>query len=121
MNIIIAGAGDVGFHLAELLAFEKRDTILIDTDQGVLDYAATRLDVLTIQGDATSMEILRQADVSRAHLVLAVTTSEKTNLLTAILAKKMGAKQSIARVRSSEYLRPEQKADFAEGYRQEAT
>ncbi|MDZ4679008.1 MAG: Trk system potassium transporter TrkA [Saprospiraceae bacterium] len=114
MKIVIAGAGDVGFHLAELLAFEQRDIVLIDSNQDVLDYAATHLDVMTLRGDASSIEILEQAQVSRAELVLAVTTSEKTNLLTAILAKKMGARQTIARVKTMDYLEDEQRKMFEE-------
>ncbi len=114
MKIVIAGAGDVGFHLAELLAFEQRDIVLIDSNQDVLDYAATHLDVMTLKGDASSIEVLEQAQVSRAGLVLAVTTSEKTNLLTAILAKKMGARQTIARVKTMDYLEDEQRKMFGE-------
>lgn len=114
MKIVIAGAGDIGFHLAELLSFEKQDIVLIDTNQEVLDYAATHLDVMTLRGDASSIDVLRQADVARARLVLAVTTSEKTNLVTAILAKKMGAHQTIARVSNQEYLEDSQRETFKE-------
>ncbi|MEL7220204.1 MAG: NAD-binding protein [Bacteroidota bacterium] len=84
MKIIIAGAGDVGFHLAELLAFENQDIILIDQDQEVLDYAASHLDVLVLRGDCGAIHILEQAGAKGADLVLAVTTSEKTNLITTI-------------------------------------
>ncbi|MEM9930797.1 MAG: NAD-binding protein, partial [Bacteroidota bacterium] len=66
MNIVIAGAGDVGFHLAELLVTENQDIILIDTDQDVLDYAGSHLDVLTVRGDATSIAVLQQARVMNA-------------------------------------------------------
>ncbi len=114
MKIIIAGAGDVGFHLAELLSHEHQDIVLIDINQDVLDYAATHLDVLTVHGDASSISKLEEAEVSRAKLVLAVTTSEKTNLVTAILAKRMGAKKTIARVKNSEYLKEEQRNTFCE-------
>jgi trk system potassium uptake protein TrkA len=114
MKIVIAGAGDVGFHLAELLSFENQDIILIDINQDLLDYAATHLDVLTIKGDSSSIEILENAEVWKANLVIAVTTSEKTNLITAILAKKMGARQTIARVSSSDYLEEDQKPIFKE-------
>ncbi|MGK0363654.1 MAG: trk system potassium uptake protein TrkA [Saprospiraceae bacterium] len=108
MRIVIAGAGDVGFHLAELLAFENQDIILIDENQEVLDYAATHLDVMTLHGDSASIEVLKRANVNSASLFLAVTTSQKNNLMTAILAKQMGAKQTIARVKSREYLDKEQ-------------
>lgn len=114
MNIVIAGAGDVGFHLAQLLSFENQDIILIDSNQEVLDYAATHLDVLTLRGDSSSIEVLEQAEVHRAKLFLAVTTSEKNNLISCVLAKKMGARQTIARVQSDEYLEPDQKALFKE-------
>ena len=114
MKIVIAGAGDLGFHLAKLLSDEKQDIVLIDTNQEVLDYAAHHLDVYTLKGDASSVAILRQADAGDANMVLAMTTSEKTNLVTAILAKKMGAGQTIARVNSSEYLEKAQRTTFKE-------
>lgn len=114
MKIIIAGAGDVGFHLAQLLSYENKDIVLIDTNQEVLDYATTHLDVLTLRGDASAIDILKQAEAGRAQLVLAVTTSEKTNLVTAILAKKLGAHTTIARVRSQEYLEEDQRTIFEE-------
>lgn len=114
MKIVIAGAGDVGFHLAELLAYENQDIVLIDTNLEVLDYAATHLDVLTLHGDVTSIDILEQSQVYDAKMFLAVTTSEKTNLVAAILAKKMGAKLTIARVDNPEYLEEDQKMMFKE-------
>lgn len=114
MKIVIAGAGDIGFHLAQLLTFEQNDIILIDTNQEVLDYARTHLDVITIKGDSSSVGILEEAQIQNVGLVLAVTTSEKNNLITAILAKKMGARQTIARVNNSEYLEEDQKKRFAE-------
>ncbi|MEN0002669.1 MAG: Trk system potassium transporter TrkA [Bacteroidota bacterium] len=114
MKIIIAGAGDIGFHLAELLTMENQDIVLIDTNQEVLDYAATHLDVMTLRGDSASVDILQQAEVQKARLLLAVTTSEKNNLMTAILAKKMGAKQTIARVTNEEYLAEAQQQTFHE-------
>ena len=114
MRIIIAGAGDVGFHLAELLAFENKSITLIDKSQDVLDYAATHLDVMTLQGDSSSIDTLQEAGVNNAGLVLAVTTSEKNNICTAILAKKMGARRAIARVANQEYLEEAQRNTFRE-------
>jgi trk system potassium uptake protein TrkA len=114
MKIIIAGAGDVGFHLAQLLSYENQDIVLIDNNPDVLEYAKTRLDIMPLRGDATSMEVLTNAGAAKADLVLAVTTLEKTNLLTAILAKKMGARQTIARVSNQEYLYPNQREIFRE-------
>ncbi len=104
MNITIAGAGDVGFHLAELLVTENQNIVLIDNDQDVLDFAGSHLDVLTVKGDATSLATLQNARVGQADLHLAVTTSEQTNMMSAILAKKLGAGRVIARVDNEEYL-----------------
>jgi trk system potassium uptake protein TrkA len=107
MHIVIAGAGDMGYHLAERLSFDNKDITLIDTERDVLDYVASKLDVMTIQGDATSIDVLQQAIVEKASMVLAVTTSEKTNIVTAVLAKQLGAKRVMARVRNHSYLNEE--------------
>lgn len=94
----------MGFHLAELLSIENQDIVLVDLDQRVLDYASNHLDLLTMRGDATSMSLLKQANVANADLMLAVTASEEVNLIAAIMAKKMGAKKTIARVNKEDYL-----------------
>ncbi|BDS09610.1 Trk system potassium transporter TrkA [Aureispira anguillae] len=112
MKIIIAGAGAVGFHLAELLSKEDQDITLIDNNSNVLNHAATHLDVMTLKGDATSIEVLKEAQTARANLFIAVTTSESTNLLLAILAKQVGAKKTIARVNNPEYFEPVQLESF---------
>jgi len=113
MNIIIAGAGDVGFHLAQLLSQENQDIILIDKSQDVLDYSVKHLDVKTIEGDSASIKVLENAGADKANLLIAVTTSEKINLLTAILGKQLGVKKTIARVSSQEYLSEIQKEAFS--------
>ncbi len=112
MNIVIAGAGDMGYHLAEQLSYENKNITLIDLDKDVLDNIGSRLDVLTIEGDSASIEILKKANIHTAHLMLAVTTSEKTNICAAVLAKQLGAKQVIARVRNHDYLYPENRIYF---------
>src|SRR5690554_366330 len=112
INIVIAGAGDMGYHLAEHLSFEDKNITLIDLDKELLDHAAADLDVLTIVGDSASLEVLLKANVRHAHMVMAVTTSEDTNLLTAMLAKQLGAKKVIARVRNHEYLKPHNRGFF---------
>lgn len=112
MKIVIAGAGDMGYHLAQQLSYENKDIILIDLDKDVLDNASSHLDVMTIMGDATSLEILKSANVREASMFMAVTTSEKTNLLAATLAKQLGAKRVIARVRNHDYLAPENEIYF---------
>jgi trk system potassium uptake protein TrkA len=112
MKIVIAGAGDMGYHLAQQLSYENKDIILIDLDKDVLDNASSHLDVMTVMGDATSLEILKNANVKEANMFMAVTTSEKTNLLAATLAKQLGAKRVIARVRNHDYLEPENQIYF---------
>ncbi|MFD2201103.1 Trk system potassium transporter TrkA [Shivajiella indica] len=112
MNIVIAGAGDMGYHLAEQLSYENQDITMIDLDKDVLDNVSSHLDVMTILGDATSLEILKTANIRGTSMFMAVTTSEKTNLLAAILAKQLGAKRVIARVRNHDYLAEENKIYF---------
>lgn len=112
INIVIAGAGDMGFHLAEHLSFEDMNITIIDLDKDLLDNAASSLDVLTVLGDSASLQTLIKANVRYADMVMAVTTSEDTNLLTAMLAKQLGAKKVIARVRNHEYVETENKAFF---------
>ena len=113
MKIIIAGAGDIGFHLAKLLSTEQKDIILIDSNPEVLEYASKKLDVMVIKGDSSSVRILKNAGVVGADMFLAVTTSENNNIVSAILAKKLGAKQTIARVNKLEFLEQDQKTIFS--------
>jgi trk system potassium uptake protein TrkA len=112
MKVIIAGAGDVGFHLAKLLSGESQDIVIIDENQEILDYAQSHLDVLTLNGDATSIKTLRDAGAKEADLVVAATHSEQTNIITAVLAKKMGAVKTISRIQKDEYLLPSVAKDF---------
>ncbi len=114
MKIIITGGGDVGFHLAKMLSGESQDIYLIDENKKRLNYIGTHLDVFTIEGDATSINVLKQAKVDQADLVIAVTSSEETNILVSILAKQFGAKRTIARINNQELLMKEN----AEMYKQ---
>lgn len=104
MRIVIAGAGDVGFHLAKLLAYEEQDIVLIDLDQEKLKYAANHLDVATIRGSSTSYSVLLEANIGKADLLIAVTSSEETNIATAIIGKNLGAKRTVARISNIEFL-----------------
>ena len=70
MKIIIAGAGEVGFHLAKLLSYESQEITLIDNKKDALVYAGEHLDIKTIQGDATSIAILRDARVEASELFI---------------------------------------------------
>jgi trk system potassium uptake protein TrkA len=112
MRIIIAGAGDLGFHLSKLLANEEQDIVLIDQNVEALDYASNHLDVSTIKGSSTSLKTLEEANVSKADLLIAVTSIEETNITTAILGKRLGAKKTIARVSNIEFLRERDKLNL---------
>ena len=107
MKIIISGGGEVGYHLAKMLAGENHDIYLIDQNQKRLTYIETHIDVYTILGDATSISVLNEAKVEQCDLIIAVTSSEETNLLVSILAKKFGAKRAIARITNQELLHPD--------------
>lgn len=111
MRIVIAGMGDVGYHLAKQLSNEEHDIIAIDMDQQRLSYSDSMADILTINGSSTSVSTLRQAKVDKADLFVAVTSFEEVNVTSAILAKKLGAKKTIARISNSEYL--EEKVDIS--------
>jgi len=112
MKIIIAGAGDVGFHLAKLLAYEEHDIILIDMEVERLNQASGSIDVGIIRGSSTSYRVLEEADVKNADLLIAVTSSEETNLTTTIIGKHLGAKKTVARIQNVEYLLNKEKLDL---------
>jgi len=114
MKVIIAGAGDVGFHLAKLLAIEEHDIVLIDVDKDKLQYASEHLDVAIVHGKSTSYAILKSAEVHASDLLIAVTSSEENNLLTASLGKNLGAGKTIARVSNTEFLEENARHDLFE-------
>ena len=104
MNIIIAGVGDVGYHLAKQLSSEEHDISIIDINEVHVEKASSNTDVMSIHGSSTSIKILKEAKVEKTDLVVAVTSVEAININTAILAKKLGAKKTIARVSNAEYV-----------------
>lgn len=116
MKIVIAGAGDVGSHLAKMLSTEYHDITIIDCDESRLNNVEEGADVITILGKPTSISVLHEAGVDRADLFIAVSPAEEqdVNLISAILAKKIGSKKVIARVNNEEYMRAENKLLFTE-------
>ena len=104
MKIIIAGAGEVGFHLAKLLSYESQDITLIDTDKSSLAYADSHLDIRVLRGDATSVSVLQDARVESSDLVIGVTSSETTNITLCLLAKQLGCNRTIARISNTEFV-----------------
>lgn len=107
MRIIIGGAGEVGFHLAKLLSNERLDIIVMDTDKDKLSYIENQLDVMTYRGDITSFKSLRDINVEDADMFISVSQLQNTNLTSALIAKKMGTKRTIARISNPEYLQRE--------------
>ncbi|MDO5155022.1 MAG: Trk system potassium transporter TrkA [Eubacteriales bacterium] len=104
MKILIAGDGKVGMTLAKKLLLEDNDVTLIDINQSVLDSTVERIDVMTLQGNAASMEVLKQAGVMNADLLIAVTSADEINLLCCMTAHILNKKlHTIARMRNPEY------------------
>ncbi len=106
MKIIIAGAGEVGTHLAKMLANESQDIILIDENEEKLRPLESNYDLMTIKGSPTSLKDLKEAGVSSADLFIAVTPEESKNMTACMLATNMGAVTTVARIDNYEYLLP---------------
>jgi trk system potassium uptake protein TrkA len=106
MNIIISGVGDVGKYLAKMLNQENHDITIIDMDVELLKEVDATCDLMSISGSCTSFNTLKEAKINNCDLYIAVTNIEDTNILSCILAKKLGAKKCIARVNNMEYLNP---------------
>ncbi|MBM3420453.1 MAG: Trk system potassium transporter TrkA, partial [Bacteroidetes bacterium] len=104
MRIVIAGAGEVGTHLAKMLSNDNHEIILIDTEELRLKPIDSSLDVLTYHGSATSVNMLRDTLGKNTDLFISVAHSEDTNITAAILAKRLGAEKTFARINNMEYL-----------------
>jgi trk system potassium uptake protein TrkA len=104
MNIIIAGDGQVGSALTRQLSAEGYDVTLIDSDPRVLETSLERYDIIAVQGNCASMDVLRQAGVMDADLLIAATSADEINLLCCTTAHGMNPKlHTIARIRNPEY------------------
>ena len=116
MKIIIAGAGEVGSHLAKMLSSEANDITVIDSSQARLDVLSSHTDVVTVEGNPSAIHVLHEADVEHADLFIAVSPSDSqdVNIVSAMLAKKMGCKKATARINNEEYLSYENKYLFTE-------
>ena len=103
MNIILVGCGKVGQTIAKELVLEKHNIVIIDTDVEKLDEMGNTLDVMCVEGQGESVSVLQEAGVENCDILIAVMCSDELNLLTCLLAKKLGAKNTIARVRNPIY------------------
>ena len=105
MKIVIVGIGKVGFAIAAQMADEKHDIVLVDSNPAVLERAEGSLDVMCVEGNGASVSVLLHAGVRDADLVIAVSENDEANLICCLMAKKLGAKHTVARVRNPEYFR----------------
>ena len=114
MKIIIEGAGQVGSHLAKMLSHASNEITVIDDDAERIRKLTSSADVSTVQGPPSSIALLREAGCARADLFIAVNPfqSQSVNVVSALLAKKIGAKRVIARIDDESYLSPENKLLF---------
>lgn len=104
MKIVVVGAGKVGLQLVENLSNENHDVTVVDTSQDVIDKLDENFDVLALKGNGVSNSVLNTAGCGSADLLIAVTDSDEVNIISCIIAKKLGTKGVIARVRNPEYV-----------------
>ncbi|MDR1859483.1 MAG: Trk system potassium transporter TrkA [Bacteroidales bacterium] len=109
MKIVIAGAGEVGTHLAKMLSNEEHDIVLLDDDPEKLQVISNQVDLLTVTGHANSFRDLKDAGIAKADLLIAVTPYEERNVMACIMAKESGALRTIARINNYEYLEEKHK------------
>ena len=112
MNIIIAGDGEVGVHLAQSLTELDHNITVVDPHSELLKRLESETDLLTITGDSTSPQVLKDANVADCDLFLSVLHEESINLMTCILAKKLKAKKTVARITNAELLTPKHREMF---------
>ncbi|MCH7992665.1 MAG: Trk system potassium transporter TrkA [Gemmatimonadetes bacterium] len=103
MRVLVAGAGEVGFHLAQRLSEEHQDVVIIDSDPERAEHAARQLDVQTVVGNGASLSALEQAGVRKASMLLAVTSHDEVNLIACLAAKRLGVEYTVARVSNPDY------------------
>lgn len=107
MKIVIAGAGEVGTHLAKMLSNEDQDIILLDSDQTRLDIIDANYNLMTWNGSTSSFQTLKDVGVGSVDLYIAVTPYETRNITSCAIAKKLGAKKTVARIDNQEFLKPD--------------
>jgi len=103
MKIVIIGVGKIGLALAGSLSAEGHDLTLIDTDQAVIDAALNSFDVNGIAGNGVNYSVQSEAGVGHADVVIATTSSDEINMLCCLVAKKLGVRRTVARIRDPEY------------------
>lgn len=103
MRIVVAGAGKLGYSVAELLADDEFDVVVIEDDPKRKDVVQNSLDVLVIEGNACSPTMFRDPDIRNADVLIACTDSDEVNMITCMMAKNYGIKHTVARIRNVDY------------------
>lgn len=103
MRVVVVGAGEVGYHLAERLSQEQQDVVLVESDPDRADFAGRQLDVQTVVGNGASLSVLEKARVKDARTLQAVTSRDEVNLIACLAAKRLGVEYTVARISNPEY------------------
>lgn len=103
MNVVVVGAGVGGYHIASTLSREGHSVVVVEQSGTALENVRRYLDVRTVQGSGSNPRVLREAEAPDADLVVAFSASDETNMVSCLLAKALGAKRTVARVRNPEY------------------
>ncbi|MDR3349815.1 MAG: Trk system potassium transporter TrkA [Acidaminococcales bacterium] len=103
MRVVIVGAGKLGYSLAEYLTKEQHEVVVVESDESHREIIKNNLDILTIAGNGASPSVLTDPDVKGADVLIACTYSDEVNMIICMMAKKVGVKQTVARIRSNEY------------------
>lgn len=103
MRVVVVGAGEVGFHLAQRLSEEHQDVVVIDADPDQVEHASQQLDVQAMLGNGASLSLLKRAQVKNAAMLLAVTSLDEVNLVACMAAKRMGVGYTVARISNPDY------------------
>lgn len=114
MKIVIQGAGEIGSHLAKMLSKEANDITIIDDNPQRLQNITAIADVIAIEGHPSSLKVMREAEVQDADLFISVVpfVPQDVNIVSALLAKNLGAKKVTARIDDHDFLSPENKLLF---------
>lgn len=103
MRVVVVGAGEVGFHLAQRLSEEHQDVVVIESDPDQAEHAARHLDVQTVVANGASLSALAEAAVADAQMLLAVTSQDEVNLIACLAAKRLGVAYTVARISNPDY------------------
>lgn len=103
MKVIIVGAGEAGFHIASHLALENKDVVVIDKNPNAIRRVSDNLDVQVVTGSGSSPVVLEEVGIQDMDIVITLTQDEETNILASLLAKRMGARNTITRISKFSY------------------